>query len=344
MTWRLLLVSSLILFGASAHAMEEKQSCDRRYVKTTDAVKRVSYPIVLQTKPGQKISHDDNNSKPRLPLLYEYAEVCVESKSADGRWSRVSVADQRHHQGWIETVAISTDADEKTRAERFRIGRTESIHGEELAFRNGDLAVLINPVGDGSTLPKGRISVVSSEDTTMGDAEGPGAYMSGKEVKFDKGDGIIVSSLRLAKEPKTAEWETCEPPTLSVAYDEAEKLLKELKDESSRKAKLPVAKVCSFKFRGISIEIEYRAIGIELRKDSTQYEMETRVRIDGKEQVLPGNEWQRMLWAGDLDGDNGVDLIFTLGPNYNQGDTLRLFMSDQKGKLKFVSSYTTYGC
>ena len=69
------------------------------------------------------------------------------------------------------------------------------------------------------------------------------------------------------------------------------------------------------------------------------------MRIDGKENQISGGEWVKLKWAGDINGDNQLDVIFSYGSGYNQGESIQLWMFDPaSSQLKIVSSYVTYGC
>lgn len=336
MVWRLFLVSSLILFGASVRAAEEKQRCDRRYVKTA-YFKGVALRSQLPIK-------DEPENLSSRPELHQFFEVCVEGKSADGKWLKVSVADQRRFVGWIPRSSVSNDADEKKRVETFSIGTTGTAHAEELRFRNGDTAVLIGRKGDGALLKKGRLTVRSSTGSPADDMEATDRYISEKSVEFSDGEGIVVASSRLAVKPVTAKWDDCRPPVLTSGEFDVGKLVAELKSNSKSKENLPEPTICEVEFRGTEVKIIYTIVGIEEDEGPPSFKMESRVRIGGKEQTLQGTSARRMIWAGDLNGDSKLDVIFESVGGPNESDPLSLYMSDQKGELKFVSSHSAYGC
>ncbi len=296
----------------------------------------------LQATPGRL----ETSANSKLPKLYPGVGLCVEDKGPAPEWLRVSVADQRQFSGWVLAREVMSDSGETAFRERFRIGRTESkIHGDELVFRDGESAIFLGSGGSNAPISAVRLNVGSVSDSIMGDGEEGGDFKSGKYVSAvgEFRDGMLVASTKLDKNPKSATWTACEPPRLSLNWDENTGFMEKV--EAGKGPALPEPTTCRFQFAGKSIEIEHRMIGFVSLKDSIQYKARTVMRIDGKETQISGDEWVKLKWAGDINGDNQIDVIFSYGSGYNQGESIQLWMFDPaSSQLKIVSGYVTYGC
>lgn len=217
----------------------------------------------------------------------------------------------------------------------FRLAKDGAVSEEDLNVSNGEVAVSVGGGNSGFKPSVGRVYVSHRP------GEGPdGSDMA--DIMF--GGGLFVASTRLAKEPISATWSGCTMPSLPHDLEAQTKLFEAIK--AGDKKSLPAASSCQVTFpkRKFSVDFKYTGLLPRLREGYV-YQMETRVRLDGKEYLISDKLQMDVEWIGDLDGDGNPDLVFSIGNSKDPTEVYQLWMFNKRtSRYELESIFYEPGC
>jgi len=206
-------------------------------------------------------------------------------------------------------------------------------HGDEVTAESGPDWWGIFPEGDGFTLQQAPVTITIEHDAIV-DEEG---QATGKLVKVpqEAKPVLLVRGIAGLKEGRIDAVRTESLPRMLYPGQTGTLTL------DGRKEGPCLSLTALGEARG---ESEYREVGL--------YNYQIKIYCDGKRQVLetiPELKEEadpRLVWAGDLDRDGKIDLLFDATPHYNVTHLiLYLSSSAKEGELVGkVAEWKTTGC